>query len=239
MTFEIITLFPNFFNSFFKTGMINRAIRNGVINYKIVGMRKHGEGRLKKVDDTPYGGTEGMLIKKNILENCLKECRGDHVVYLSPRGSLLNRNKVKSLSQRDSLILICGHYEGVDQRFVDRYSDEEISIGDYILSGGETASLVLMEAVSRYLNGFMGNPLSTRNESFESQRLEHDQFTKPYTSDIPRVLVSGNHQKIEKWKRESALISTYKQRPDLLKRKSLKLDDEEIIKNYFYQSLSP
>lgn len=234
MLFELITLFPSFYDSFFKTGLIAKAVNKGVLQYKIIGLRKYGEGRLKKVDATPYGGSQGMLIKEKTLASAYNLSSKNYLVNLSPRGKTLNNTIAKKLAKKQNLTIVCGHYEGLDQRFIDRYVDEEISIGDYILLGGETASLVLMEVIARYLEGFLGNPLSHQEESFENGLLENDQYTKPFSNQIPEVLISGNHKAIKSWTLLNGLIKTYQKRPDILKKKNLSLEEEIKLKNYFY-----
>lgn len=247
MLFEIITLNPLLFESFFKTGLMKRAVANQVLSYTLLGLRKYGEGRLKKVDDTPYGGNAGMLLKTNVLGECLAECKGEQVVLMSPRGKVLTRSVVKSLLAKNVLTFISGYYEGVDQRFIDKYVDEEISIGDYVLVNGDLACQVVIEAISRYLPGFMNNPGSVIDESFEDGLLEYDQYTKPLVArnecdqdegvTVPTVLQSGNHQAIRDWNHRSALINTYRRRPDLFKKKNLNKNQENLIKGYFYNQL--
>ncbi|HMB00507.1 MAG TPA: tRNA (guanosine(37)-N1)-methyltransferase TrmD [Spirochaetota bacterium] len=219
MFFDILSLFPEKFHSFFRCGMLARAVQTGLIDYRLLHIRAYGEGNYRHVDDYPFGTGQGMLLKYSVMKKCLAAAGRGPVILLSPRGQLLKQNTVNELSRKNRLVLVCGHYEGVDQRFINRYVDREIAIGDYVLSSGETAAMVLIEAVSRKLKTFMGNEKSAEEESFETGLLEYDQYTRPREVDgmrVPRVLLSGDHHRIRQWNRLNALYNTYCCRPDLI-----------------------
>ncbi len=235
MTFEVLTLFPKFFESFFSTGLIQKAIENNIFRHQLVDIRLYGEGKTKRVDEMPYGGLAGMLLKAPVLKKAYETTSQSHTIFFSPRGKKLDQEKVSLLSKKKKLVLICGHYEGVDQRFINQYVDEEISIGDYILSGGETASLVLMESVVRTLDCFLGNKNSLNQESFEQNLLEYDQYTRPSCFNeekVPFDLCSGHHQNTLKWLEKNRLVNTYKQRSDLWKQRFICDHDLNVVKEY-------
>ncbi len=234
MHFQIITLFPYYFNCFFRNGLMARAIQKGIIDYTIVNLRKFGEGAHQQVDDVPFGGKGGMLLKEKVLKNSKKSLKNHWTIFLSPQGKKLTAALAKELAEKPSLTFICGHYEGVDQRFIDQEVDQEISIGDYVLFQGESAAVVLMEVIARYLKGFLGNANSSKEESFENGLLEHDQFTRPYDQRVPEVLVSGHHQAIKNWKKNNQIFKTLFNRPQLFKEANLSEEEERIFKQYIY-----
>jgi tRNA (guanine37-N1)-methyltransferase len=201
-----------------------------LINIRDFSNDKHGH-----VDDTPYGGGAGMVMKPDTVYEAYSSIKNENakVIYLSPKGKVLDQAKVKSLAQEKHLILLCGHYEGIDQRVLDEIVDEEISIGDYVLTGGEIPAMVLIDSVSRYVEGVLAED-STKEESFseEEKLLEYPQYTKPLEFKgikVPEILTSGNHQKIDQWRKEQALITTYKKRADLLN-ENQKREAEKLIK---------
>ena len=219
MVFTVLTLFPEMFEPL-KHSIINRAEKENLININLVNIRDFSKDTHKKVDDTPYGGGAGMVMRADVIYDAYKSVAKENskVVFLSPQGKKLNQQKVKELSQEKDLILLCGHYEGVDKRVLDKIVDEEISIGDYVLTGGELPAMVLIDSVSRYVEGVLSKD-STIEESFSNGLLEYDQYTRPelfLEEDVPEVLKSGNHQKIQEWRMQNSLINTYKKRPDLL-----------------------
>ena len=220
MKIDILTLFPEMFETM-KQSIIGRAQEKGIININLINIRDFSKDKHKKVDDTPYGGGAGMVMMPDVVYDAYDSVKDKNakVIYLSPKGKVLNQEKVKSLSKEKHLILLCGHYEGIDQRVLDEIVDEEISIGDYVLTGGELPAMVLIDAVSRYVKGVL-NDESTEEESFSNNNLlEYPAYTRPIEfkgRKIPEVLVSGNHQNIDKWRKEQALITTYKKRPELL-----------------------
>ena len=221
MQFDILTLFPEMFEPL-KQSIIKRAQENDLININLINIRDFSEDKHKKVDDTPAGGGAGMVMRVDVLYNAyksIKQKQNAKVIYLSPKGKKLNQKKVEELSKEKQIILICGHYEEIDQRAIDLIEPEEISIGDYVLTGGEIPAMVLIDSVSRYVPGVLSNG-STFEESFSNNMLEYPQYTKPEEFmglKIPNVLLSGNHQKVDEWRREKSLEITKKNRPDLLK----------------------
>jgi len=222
MFFEIITLFPEYFTQFFRAGLMGKSVKNGVIRYRISNLRKYGLGKYRSVDDTPYGGGAGMLLTFPVASAALRSIDGGALVYPTPRGRLLCSSTVKKLLKSSHVVFFCGHYEGMDERIMQVYKGEEISIGDYVLSGGEPAAAVIMDAVARHENKFMGNCASLQEESFMSGRLEYDQYTKPEVCDgvhaVPKVLTEGNHASIHNWQKLNSLYRTWERRSDLFKK---------------------
>ncbi len=228
MNFDVLTLFPDLFTNFIQESLIQKAIENGRLHIRTINIRDFSQDKHQKVDDTPYGGGSGMLLKPepifSAFDAILKD--GDthsiKTIYLTPTGTRLDHSKVLELATFDRLILLCGRYEGVDQRVIDELVDEEISIGDYVLFGGEIPAMVLMEAVSRHVKGVLGNEESLSSESFASNLLEYPQYTKPREFrglSVPEVLFSGNHKAIEEWKKEQSILKTRARRPELLDKK--------------------
>ena len=222
MVFSILTLFPEMFDGI-KYSIIGKAIEKELIDINIVNIRDFSRDKHKKVDDTPYGGGAGMVIKPDVVYDTYKSVKTDNakVIYLSPKGKTLDQEKVKELSKENHIILLCGHYEGIDQRVLDEIVDEEISIGDYVLTGGEIPAMVLIDSVSRYVDGVITKE-SVEEESFSNGLLEYPQYTRPeifLNKKVPEVLLSGHHENIRKWREEQALKVTKKNRPDLLKRR--------------------
>ncbi len=233
MKFDVLTLFPEMFTPC-ESSIIGKAKEKNLININLINIRDFSKDKHKKVDDTPYGGGAGMVMKPDVIYEAYKWIKNENakVIYLSPQGSLLNQNKVEELSKEEHLILLCGHYEGIDQRVIDEIVDEEISIGDYILTGGEIPAMVLIDSVSRYIEGVITKE-STCEESFSSGILEYPQYTRPeifLEKRVPDVLLSGHHENIKKWRRQKALETTYKKRPDLLEKIKLSEEDKKIIK---------
>lgn len=199
-----------------------RAKEKELIEINLINIRDFSKDKHNKVDDTPYGGGAGMIMMPDVVYDAysaITDKENAKVIYLSPQGKVLNQNKVKELSQENHLILLCGHYEGIDQRVLDEIVDEEISIGDYVLTGGELPAMVLIDSVSRYVKGVLKEE-SVEEESFSNKLLEYPQYTRPEEfrgKKVPEVLISGHHQNIKKWREEKALEVTKKKRPDLLK----------------------
>lgn len=231
--FRIITLFPELIRSYLSDALIAKAIGQNLLSVELISLRDFSDNAYKSVDDSPFGGGDGMLIRPDILEKALLSIRDEskrqHVVYFTPQGQLLETTWVQKLVSTshpyDEVILICGRYAGVDQRFIDMYVDREVSIGDYVLSGGELPALVLIEAVSRFIPGVLGKLESAEKDSLQNQVLEAPQYTRPQEWNgrrVPEVLLSGNHRRIEEWKQEESLRLTQEKRPDLLIRKKEK-----------------
>ena len=221
MQFDVLTLFPEMFEPI-KQSILGKAIENEKIKLKLINIRDFSKDKHKKVDDTPYGGGAGMVMKPDVVYDAYKSVYEENakVIYLSPQGKTLNQNKVEELSKEKHLILLCGHYEGIDQRVIDKIVDEEISIGDYVLTGGEIPAMVLIDSVSRYIDGVL-NQESIKEESFSQGLLEYPQYTRPEVFEgekVPEILLSGHHENIEKWRQEQALKITKQKRPDLLKK---------------------
>ncbi len=224
MQISIITLFPNLFESFLRTSIIGRAVKKGLVNFELIDLREFGKGTHKSVDDKPYGGGAGMILRADVLEDALKSAlpkkgKNTKVVFLSPSGEQFNQGIAKQFSSLDYLILICGHYEGIDQRFIDEFVDLEVSIGDYVLTGGEIPAMVLVDASVRLIKGVLEKEEAILNESFENNLLEHPQYTRPESfkgQSVPAVLISGNHKNISEWRKQKSLEKTKQLRPDLL-----------------------
>ena len=224
MKFDIITLFPEMFSAIKEEGVISRALKNSIISIREWQLRDFSRNRYKNVDDKPYGGGAGMVMQVQPIRDCLakiKELEPEtKVIYLSPQGEPLNQKLVEKLAKFDSLTLLCGRYEGIDERVIKNDIDYEVSIGDYVISGGELASMVLIDAVSRRIDNVLGNKDSL-NDSFAVNLLDHPHYTRPESIDgesVPEVLLSGNKAKIDAWRREQAIKKTKQKRPDILSR---------------------
>ena len=221
MKFDVLTLFPEMFETI-NESIIGKAIEKNLIEINTINIRDFSKDKHKKVDDTPYGGGAGMVMKPDVVYNAYSSIKSDNakVIYLSPKGKTLNQEKVKELAKENHIILLCGHYEGIDQRVLDEIVDEEISIGDYVLTGGEIPAMVLIDSVSRYVDGVITKE-SVEEESFSNGLLEYPQYTRPEVflgRKVPEVLLSGHHKNIKKWREEESLKITRLNRPDLLKK---------------------
>ena len=222
MKFDVLTLFPEMFTPL-KDSIIGRATQNNLIEISLTNIRDFSKDKHKKVDDTPYGGGAGMIMRPDVVYDAYESVKSDNakVIYMSPKGKVLNQSKIKELSKESHIIILCGHYEGIDQRVLDEIVDEEISIGDYVLTGGELPAMVLIDTVSRYVEGVLSKD-SVLEESFSDGLLEYPQYTRPEEfrgQRVPEVLISGHHENIKKWRKEKALEITNKNRPDLLTKK--------------------
>ncbi len=222
-TIKIVTLFPDFFESPLRTGLMGKAVESGLVTVNLIDLREFSDDKFKRCDDYPYGGGSGMVLMPEPLFRALSAVKDSktRVVLTSPSGRLLTQNVVKELAREDELCIICGRYEGVDQRVVDRFVDDEISVGDYVLSGGEYAALVMVDAIARYVPGFMSNSESLKEESFENDLLEYPQYTRPAEIEgmrVPDILISGDHGKIRQWRLDQSIEKTRRVRPDLYNR---------------------
>lgn len=230
MRFEIMTLFPDLVDTVLSESIIGRARKNNAIDVRLYNIRDYSQDKHRRVDDTPYGGGKGMLMMAPPIYNCYEGILGDQqsegfsperrrVVYMSPAGKVLTQKKAEELSGYDDIIILCGHYEGVDRRIIDEIVDEEISIGDYVLTGGEIPACILVDCVARLAPGVLSDPECHEKESISSGMLEYPQYTRPYEFHgvkVPDVLISGHHANIDKWRDETARQLTEQNRPDLL-----------------------
>ncbi len=217
---QIFTLYPELFPGPLNKGLYGKALSNNVWNLKVVNIRDYSSDKHKTVDDTPFGGGSGMLIKPDVLANSLDQNvkTNEKIYYLTPKGKLFSQKLAKKLSKEKTINLICGHFEGVDQRVIDTRNIEELSIGDYVLSGGETAALIVLDSILRLIPGVLGNDQSISEESFENGLLEYPQYTKPQIwekKNVPDVLLSGDHAKIKDWRLSQSEAITRDRRPDL------------------------
>jgi len=226
MLISIITLFPEVFDPILNTSILKRAQMKGKVTFELINLRDFGEGKHQVVDDRPYGGGPGMILKADVLTKALSSVTknptavGSLVILTSASGKPYKQKAAQKLSKLNHLIIICGHYEGVDQRFIDKYIDEEISIGDYVLTGGEIPAMVIADSVVRLIPEVLKKPEAVTEESFSDGLLEYPQYTRPEEFEaklVPKVLLSGNHQEIEKWRQKKSIEKTKKVRPDLMK----------------------
>jgi tRNA (guanine37-N1)-methyltransferase len=236
MRFDILTLFPEMFSSPFQESILAKAIEKGLIEVRTINIRDFALDKHRIVDDAPYGGGQGMVMKVEPIARAIEQVKSEdpsvRTIYLTPEGKPLNQEIVRELSSRSHLILLCGRYEGVDERVRELFVDEEISIGDYVLTGGELAAMVLIDAVSRLLPGVLGSDRSAEEDSFFDSLLEYPQYTRPASfrgHGVPEALLSGNHQAISLWRRREALRRTQMRRPDLLSQASLSEEDKRVL----------
>ena len=222
MKVKVLTIFPEMFPGFLGYSLTGKALDQGLWSLEAVNIRDYAFDKHGSVDDTPCGGGAGMIMRPDVLGTALKaNYNGGRLIYMSPRGEPLTQAKVHELSRVENMTVICGRFEGIDERIIDAYNIEEVSIGDYILTGGEQAAMIMLDAVVRLLPGVLGNSESTENESFENGLLEYPQYTRPVVWDgreVPEVLLSGHHQNIARWREEKAIEITKRKRPDLLKK---------------------
>ena len=222
MRIDILSLFPEMFAPL-KTSLIKRATDAQKLEINILDIRDFSKDKHKKCDDYPYGGGAGLVMTPQPIADAFMSIEGygqAHKIFMTPTGKTFNQSKVVELSKMDHIIILCGHYEGVDQRIIDLFIDEEISIGDFVLTGGEIPAMAVVDAVARYVDGVLGSEESLKEESFSSSLLEYDQYTRPQVfmgKEVPFVLVNGDHGKIDKWRKENSLKKTKERRPDLLK----------------------
>lgn len=238
MNYHVLTLFPEMIKDGLNTSIIGRAIENNHITLETVDIREFSANKHKKVDDYPYGGGAGMVMQaepvfaayKSIEQKIGKKPR---VIYLTPQGSVFNQSTAKELAAESDLVFLCGHYEGIDERVLEEIVTDNISIGDYVLTGGELAAMVLIDAISRLVPNVLNNEVSAEFESFHDNLLEYPQYSRPVEWNgkrVPDVLLSGHHANVDKWRREQSLIRTAQRRPDLLKEACLSSSDIEFLK---------
>lgn len=218
----ILTIFPEIFPGFLGTSLTGKALKEGLWSLQAVNIRDYAFDKHGSVDDTPCGGGAGMIMRPDVLGEAIEHNHhGGKIIYMSPKGMPLTQAKVHELSKADELTIICGRFEGIDERVLEEYDIEEISIGDYVLTGGEQAAMIMLDAIVRLLPGVLGNAASTENESFEQNLLEYPQYTRPIEwkgRKVPEILLSGHHENVAKWQRQQALQITQKRRPDLLRK---------------------
>ncbi len=237
MKISILTLFPEVFETYFSTSIPGRAAEKGLIDVEVIDIRTYSKDKHRKADDEPFGGGAGMVMMAQPLFDCIEDVKKRHpeqtkVVYMSPCGKTLNNRIARSMASEDGLIILCGHYEGIDQRVIDQLVDEEISIGDYVLTGGELAAMVVCDSVMRFIPGVLGGAGSESDESFEDGLLEYPQYTRPSVFrglEVPDVILSGNHALINRWRRKESLRKTMQNRPDLLERAELTREDRVLL----------
>ena len=237
MKINIMTLFPEMCEAVLSESIIGRARENGFVEIECVNIRDYTTDKHNRVDDAPYGGGMGMLMQVQPIDDCYKAIceksgKKSRLIYMSPCGEVLTQEKVKKLASLDEITLLCGHYEGIDRRVIDSLVDEEISVGDYVLTGGELPALILADAVSRMLPGVLPNDEAKELESHYNGLLEYPQYTRPYEWNgmkVPDVLISGHHGNIEKWRREQSLLMTAKYRPDMLRKANLSESDKKFL----------
>lgn len=237
MRIDILTLFPEMCMSVLGESIIGRARENGCVEINCRNIRDYTLDKHNRVDDSPYGGGTGMIIQTQPVYDCFGSlCRElgkrPHLIYMSPQGSVLTQQRAKELSKIDNIAILCGHYEGIDERVIEETVDEEISIGDYVLTGGELPALILADCISRMLPGVLANEDAYTYESHYSSLLEYPQYTRPYDwhgMKVPQVLTSGHHANIEKWQREQSLLRTMERRPDLLEKAELSKKDKAFL----------
>ncbi len=235
----ILTLFPELFKPFWEHGIIRRAVQGNKLDPLTIDIREHAEGRHRVTDDRPYGGGCGMVMKPEPLSAALMEAKTrmpqTTTLLLSPQGRPFDQALAQDLATTNGLILVCGRYEGVDERFIDRHVDAEISIGDFVLTGGELGAMVVIDAVTRLIPGVLGNDDSAGSDTFSDGLVEYAHYTRPPVFDdqcVPDVLLSGNHQEIDRWRRESALIRTVTKRPDLLEQRLLSAEERATLEKW-------
>jgi tRNA (guanine37-N1)-methyltransferase len=234
MNINILTIFPEIFD-ILKSGVVTKPIKDKTLNIELLDIRQNSVNKHNHIDSKPYGGGEGMVMMAEPIVKTLKQINKKNlgrVIFMSPQGKKLNQKKIISLSKLKNMTIICGRYEGIDQRIIDKYVDEEISIGDFILSGGEYAAICLVDAISRYLPGTLSNKDSYLKDTFSDGLLKGDVFTKPEIFEsmkVPNVLLSGNHKKIETWRSEISLMRTLMKRPDLLEEIKLTKKQKKLL----------
>lgn len=238
MNYYVLTLFPEMIESGAGTSITGRAIKNGIINLQAVNIRDYATNKHKHVDDYPYGGGAGMVMQAEPICLALEEVRkksgkSPRVIYMTPQGKTFTQEMAKEFAKEDELVFLCGHYEGVDERVIETEVTDCVSIGDYVLTGGELPALVIMDAVSRMVPGVLTNEDSAMNETFEDNLLEYPQYTRPevYNGNrVPEILLSGHHANIERWRRNQSLLRTYKWRPDLFEKVVLDKYDRKFLR---------
>ena len=238
MDFHILTIFPDMIRDGLNTSILGRAQANGLISIDAVNIRDYTLDKHGKVDDYPYGGGAGMVMQAQPVYDAFtavkSKCRTDNprVIYVTPQGSTFDQTKAEELAGEEELVFLCGHYEGIDERVLEEIVTDNISIGDYVLTGGELPCMVMIDAISRLIPGVLNNDVSAEFESFNDNLLEYPQYSRPEEwrgKKVPEILLSGHHANVEKWRREQSIIRTYERRPDLLEEANLTKKDKEFL----------
>lgn len=240
MRIDIITLFPEMCDAVMNESIIGRAQKKGALKVVCHQLRDFAFDKHKRVDDAPYGGGMGMLMMAEPIALCYEDICAQlgtrpHFIYMSPQGKILNQQRLKELAKLDNVCILCGHYEGVDERVIEELIDEEISIGDYVLTGGELPALVLADSLSRMTEGVLSDDLCFEEESHYSGLLEYPQYTRPavwHGKEVPQVLLSGHHANVDRWRHEQAILRTAEKRPDMLEKYDLTDDDKKLIEEH-------
>ena len=224
MKIHVLTLFPEMFPPVTESSILGRAGEKGILDIDLINIRDYTLDKHKRTDDTPYGGGPGMVMSAQPIFDALRAIRaeGKHILYMSPRGRMLDQAMIKQLAREDELVILCGHYEGIDERVLEEIVTDYVSIGDYVLTGGELPAMVMVDAISRLVPGVLHNDVSAEFESFQDNLLEYPQYSRPeewHGKKVPEVLLSGHHANIEKWRREQAVLRTRERRPDLLEKR--------------------
>jgi tRNA (guanine37-N1)-methyltransferase len=245
MKFDILTLFPKMFSSPLQESILGKAIEKGLIEIRTINIRHFASDKYRVVDDAPYGGGQGMVMKIEPIARAIEWVKSQNpsawTIYLTPQGKPFHQKMAQELSSRSHLVLLCGRYEGIDERVRELFVDEEISIGDYVLTGGELAAMVVIDAISRLLPGVLGSDRSAQEDSFFESLLEYPQYTRPPNFrgiEVPDVLLSGNHAAISRWRRTEALKRTWMRRPDLLDKATLSDEDRGLLQEVIEQNAS-
>lgn len=241
MNYYVLTLFPEMIYNGLNHSIIKKAIENNIINIKCINIRDFSNNKHNQVDDYAYGGGAGMVMKPEPVYNSYlsikgKVKKGTKVLYMTPQGKTFNQKMAQDLSKEEDLIILCGHYEGIDERVIEEIVTDEISIGDFILTGGELPAMILIDSISRLVPSVLGKEESFLNESFSDNLLEYPNYTRPFIFNdkkVPEILLSGNHKKIEEWKKQQALIRTYKKRPDLLEKYNMTNKEIMFLEDWF------
>lgn len=241
MRYHVLTLFPEMIEQGMCHSITGKAMERGCLELDVVNIRDFSENKHNKVDDYPYGGGAGLVMQpgpvygayQKVMKTLAEEKKKPKVIYMSPQGRTFSQEIAKDFAKEEDLIFLCGHYEGIDERVLEEIVDEQISIGDYVLTGGELPALVIMDAVARLIPGVLHNDISAETETFSENLLEYPQYTRPVEwkgKKVPEVLLSGHHENIERWRREQSLIRTMEHRPDLFEKVSITQEDRKILK---------
>ncbi|MFR4986310.1 MAG: tRNA (guanosine(37)-N1)-methyltransferase TrmD [Lachnospirales bacterium] len=241
MNYYVLTLFPEMIYNGLNHSIIKKAIENNIININCINIRDFSNNKHNQVDDYPYGGGAGMVIKPEPVYNSYlsikdKVKKGTRVLYMTPQGKTFNQKMAQDLSKEEDLIILCGHYEGIDERVIEEIVTDEISMGDFILTGGELPAMILIDSISRLVPSVLGKEESFLDESFSDNLLEYPNYTRPFIFNdkkVPEILLSGNHKKIEEWKKQQSLIRTYEKRPDLLEKYNMTNKEIMFLEDWF------